>query len=74
MKLKLVTKILTPYSKPEKLRERVFHSLSSCSFTFTWWTFVTFRTTQLYISWLFFGAPFGLVPKVPALIRQCYSK
>jgi len=45
MKLKLTTKVLTLCSKPEKLRERVFHSLSSCSFTITWWTFVTFRTT-----------------------------
>jgi len=31
--------------QPEKLCERVFHSLSSHLFTFTWWTFVTFRTT-----------------------------
>jgi len=34
MKLKLITEVLTLSSKPEKLRERVFHSLSSCSFTF----------------------------------------
>jgi len=27
------------------MRKRVFHSLSSCSFTFAWWTFLTFRTT-----------------------------
>jgi len=38
MKLKLITKVLILCSKPENLRERVFHSLSSCSFTFTWWT------------------------------------
>jgi len=44
MKLKLITKVLTLCSKPEKLREHVFHSLSA-SFTFTWWMFVTFRTT-----------------------------
>jgi len=44
MKLKLIKKVLTLCSKPEQLRERVFHSLLSCSFTFTWWTFVTFRT------------------------------
>jgi len=36
---------LTLSSQHEKLRERVFHTLSSCSFTFTWWTFVTYRTT-----------------------------
>jgi len=36
MKLKLITKVLTLCSKLERLRERVFHSLSSCSFTFTW--------------------------------------
>jgi len=35
MKLELTTKVLTLCSKPEKLRERVFHSLSSCSFTYT---------------------------------------
>jgi len=35
MKLKLVTKVLTLCNRPEKLGERVFHSLSSCSFTFT---------------------------------------
>jgi len=45
MKLKLITNVLTPCSKLEKLRERVFHSLWSCSFTFTRWTFLTFRTT-----------------------------
>jgi len=45
MKVKLITKVLTLSSKPEKLCERVFHSLPSCSFTFTWWTLVTFRTT-----------------------------
>jgi len=33
MKLILTTKVLTLCSKPAKLRERVFHSLSSCSFT-----------------------------------------
>jgi len=43
MKLKLITKVFTLCNKPEKLRERVFLSLSSCSFAFTWWTFVTFR-------------------------------
>ena len=36
MKLKLITKVLTIRSKPEKLREGVFYSLSSCSFTFTY--------------------------------------
>jgi len=30
MKLKLITKVLILCSKPEKLRERMFHSLSSC--------------------------------------------
>jgi len=45
MKLKLITKVLTPCSKLEKLRKRVFHSLWSCSSTFTWWTFLTLRTT-----------------------------
>jgi len=45
MKFKLITEVLTLCNKPEKLLERVFHSLSSCSFTFTWWTFITFRTT-----------------------------
>jgi len=45
MKLQLITKVFTLCRKPEKLRERVFHSLSSCWFTFIWWTFVTFRTT-----------------------------
>jgi len=54
--LKLITKLFNLYSKPEKLRERVFHSLSSCSFTFSWWTFVTFRTAKLYISWLFLAS------------------
>jgi len=44
MKLKLITKILTLCSKPEKLHGRVFHSLSSCSFTFTWWTVGHFQT------------------------------
>jgi len=53
MKLKLVTKVLTLCTKSEKLCERVFNSRSSCSFIFTWWTFVTFRTTQSYISCLF---------------------
>ena len=28
-------KSINPTHQPEKLRERVFHSLSSCSFTFT---------------------------------------
>jgi len=37
-----------------KLHGPVFHSLSSCSFPFSWCTFVTFGTTQLY-----FGAPLG---------------
>jgi len=54
--LKLITKLFNLYSKPEKQRERVFHSLSSCSFTFSWWTFVTFRTAKLYISWLFLAS------------------
>ena len=42
-KLKLIPKVLTLCSKPKKLHEYVFHSLSSSSFAFAWWTFVTFR-------------------------------
>jgi len=49
--LKLRTKVLNLHSKPEKLRERVFYSLPSCSFTFAYLTFVTFRTT--YCSCIF---------------------
>jgi len=45
MKFKLITKVLYSCRKLVKLRKRVFHSLSSCLFTFTWWTFLTFRTT-----------------------------
>jgi len=54
MQLKLTTKVLTLCSKSEKLSKRVFHSLPSCSFTFAWWTFVTFRTT--YCSCIFLGS------------------
>jgi len=43
MKLKLITKVLTLRSKPEKLRELVFHSLSSCSFTLLGGPLVTSR-------------------------------
>jgi len=34
MKLKLTIRVLTLFSKPEKLRECVLHSLSLCLFTF----------------------------------------
>jgi len=34
MKLKLIIKVLTLFSKPEKLRERVLPLLSLCLFTF----------------------------------------
>ena len=43
MKLKLMTKVLTLCNTPEKLREHVFHSLSSCSFTLLGGSLVTFR-------------------------------
>jgi len=64
MKLKLITKVLTLCSKPEKLCEHVFRSLSSCSFTFTLWMFVTFKPHRpsCIFSWLFFGAPFIQAP------------
>jgi len=41
--MKLITKVFTLCSKPEKLCEPVFHSLSSCSFTFT------FSLSELHI-------------------------
>jgi len=49
------SKIIVTHLSFHKLRERVFPSLSSCLFTFTWWTFVTFWITQWYL--LFFLAP-----------------
>jgi len=49
-------------SKPEKLRERVFHKLSSCSFTFTWWKVRHFQNHVVVCFLAFFGTPFTLAP------------
>ena len=74
VKLKLIGKILTllqqtwnrvvPLSS-HKLHDRVFHSLSSRPFPFSWCTFVTSWTTQLYFCIYTFGDPFVQRPRQP---------
>jgi len=46
-----------------KLREREFYSLSSCSFTFTWFLFVT-SWTQFYV-WFFLAPRLAQRPRQP---------
>jgi len=64
MKLKLITEVLILCSKPEKRRERLFHSLS-CSFTFTWWTVRQFQFQNPIVVYFLalYWAPFDLAPQ-----------
>jgi len=60
MKLKLIPKVLTPCSKPEKLHERVFHSFSIMFIHFYLVDVRHFENHIVVYILALFGAPLGL--------------